>query len=420
MQKEYRLFPHQKQFIESTAPITFLCCGRGAGKSYVASLLIIKSFLEGKRVIALAQTWKSLSEVLFAEVTSRLDELSIPYDFNKTSMKITYGTGTIYGGTYENLEAIRGLSNISLAVCDEAALSPSKLFPTLSPCLRGEGITGAIKLLSTPRRGSWLNLYVHDNQDKVEVITAKTSDNKFITAEQIELMKASIVNKDLLEQELNGVMLDISSDASILQMSDYQSCDKGETADAYYCGIDLAGLGADNNVFTIISKYRIEDQIVMNRADTFQLFETFKQLNDKWKIQNTCIDITGSTSNGLFDMMKKLGFRCDGVNFARKPYDEKYSNARSEMYVELANEVKNGLYIQDQDIRVELAYTTINVNDRGKLALDKKEKIKEILGHSPDRSDSLALAVYAMKHSVDDTYYSSAKNLDIAMKFITI
>jgi hypothetical protein len=69
------------------------------------------------------------------------------------------------------------------------------------------------------------------------------------------------------------------------------------------------------------------------------------------------------------------------------------------MYVDLSNAVKDGLYIQDDDIKTQLAYTTIFVNQSGKLQLVKKDEIKEMIGHSPDQADSLALAVYAMMHS---------------------
>ena len=150
MNKEYSLFPKQREFLNSTAPITYLCCGRGFGKSFVASLLITINFLQGKRIIALAQNFKALNEVLFQEIRNRLEELEIPARIDSHAMKITYGNGVIYGASYEGLESVRGLSKISLAVCDEAALSPPKLFETLTPCLRGDGITGQVRLLSTP------------------------------------------------------------------------------------------------------------------------------------------------------------------------------------------------------------------------------------------------------------------------------
>ena len=398
MNKHYKLFSHQMMLMQSTAPICYMVCGRAAGKSYAASLLIVKYFLQGKRVIALAQTFRALQEVLFAETEERLRELGINYHFYRQQMKIEYGDGVIYGASYENLESIRGLSRISLAVCDEAALSPSNLFPILSPCLRGEGIEPYIRLLSTPRRGSWLNLYCKEHADRIELIHAKTSDNKFVTEDQIQLMKQSIVNDDMLQQELEGVMLDIDSVSSIVQLKEYPREDSGNQADEFYIGIDLSGLGCDNNVITVVSKYRIEEQIALQVADTFQMAGVVEDLCRKYNVKNIFIDITGSTSCGLLDVLKAKNKPVLGINFAQKPYVDRYLNARCEMYVELSNAVKNGMFIGSDDIKTQLSYTTIEVNSSGKLQLVKKERIKELIGHSPDEADSFALAVYAMNH----------------------
>ena len=416
MDKHYKLFSHQMKLMQSTAPICYMVCGRAAGKSYAASLLIVKYFLEGKRVIALAQSFKSLQEVLFAEIEERLKELGINYHFYRQQMKIEFGEGIIYGASYENLESIRGLSRISLAVCDEAALSPNNLFPVLSPCLRGEGIEPYIRLLSTPRRGSWLNLYCKEHSDRVELIHATTRDNTFVTEDQIELMKQSIVNDDMLQQELEGVMLDIDSDSSVVQLRDYPRSDSGKTAELFYMGIDLAGLGSDSNVITVSSSYRIEEQVSVRVANTFELTDRVENMCRKYKIQCVYIDITGSTSCGLLDMLKAKGLNAVGINFAQKPFSDRYANARCEMYVELSNAIKSGMFIDSDDIKTQLSYTTINVNPSGKFQLIKKESIKELIGHSPDEADSLALSIYAMNHGGNGDEVKHAQ--EVANKYL--
>lgn len=417
MDINYRLFDKQKLFLQSNAPVTYLCCGRGFGKSFVASLLIVINFLQGKRIIALAQNFRALNEVLFQEIRNRLDEVHVQAHFDKNAMKITYGNGVIYGASYEGLESVRGLSKISLAVCDEAALSPPKLFETLTPCLRGDGITGQVRLLSTPRRGSWLNLYCKEHSDKVEIITAKTTDNKLITQEQINLMKSTIVNPEVMRQELEGVMLDIDSDASVIQLCDYPSYDSLIPCDDNFMGIDLSGLGCDNNVFVVSNKYRILEVESINKADTFALCNTAERLIEKYKVKGTFLDVTGSTSCGLLDLLKVKGHNVLGINFAQKPFDERHSNARCEMYVETSKAIKGGLYVDNRDIKTELSYTTISVNNSGKFQLCKKEDIKEMIGHSPDEADAFALSVYAQNHS-EATLNESKHASSVANKYM--
>lgn len=419
MDHEYKLFKHQLKLIESNAPIAYMVCGRAAGKSYAASLLIVKYMLEGKNVIALAQTFRSLQDVLFAEIRNRLDELNINAHFNMAAMKITYGNSTIYGASYENLESIRGLSRISLAVCDEAALSPNKLFTILSPCLRGEGIEGRIRLLSTPRKGSWLNLYCKEHPDLIELIHATTRDNTFITEDQIKLMTSSIVNDDLISQELEGVMLDIDSDASIVQLRDYPKERQNYNNADNFIGIDLAGLGNDSNVVTVANKYEILKQESIQVADTFQMTRIVEDLSERYSTKNIFIDITGSTSCGVLDMLKMKQYNVVGVNFAQQAFEkDRYMNARSEMYVELSKAIKGGLYVNDDDIKTQLSFTTIFVNNSGKFQLCKKEEIKELLGRSPDKADSLALAVYCMNHINSTAVYEAKKAEEIGAKYL--
>ena len=108
-----------------------------------------------------------------------------------------------------------------------------------------------------------------------------------------------------------------------------------------------------------------------------------------------------------------------GINFAQSAYEkERYANARSELYVELANAIKTGLYIDDDEIKTQLAFTTIFVNNSGKFQLCKKDDIKELIGHSPDKADSLGLAVYAMNHIDSTTVYETAKATEIANRYL--
>lgn len=366
-------------------------------KSYVASLYIVVNFLRGLRVIALAQNFKALNEVLFMEIRARLDEMEIDYHFERQNMKITYGKGVIFGASYENLESIRGLSRISVAVCDEAALSPNTLFSSLSPCLRGEGIEPYIRLLSTPRKGSWLNMYIKDHPETVEVIQAKTSDNPLITEEQLQLMKQSMVNRDILQQELDGVMLDIDSDSSIVRYRDFIQ-DKRDSAKQKWLGSDMAGLGADSNAYVVIDKFGVVEYKTIQEQDTFQKTETINSLWDSHSVISGCIDATGGYGQGAEDLLKQRGRDILGVNFADKATDpDKYPNVRTQMYLELAEEVKNGFWIPEE-ARAELLAQSVTINNKGKLALIPKADIKKVLGHSPDLCDAIALSVFAMRH----------------------
>ena len=87
------------------------------------------------------------------------------------------------------------------------------------------------------------------------------------------------------------------------------------------------------------------------------------------------------------------------------------------MYAETAKAIKAGLFVDNRDIKTQLSYTTISVNNSGKFQLCKKDEIKEMIGHSPDESDSFALAVYAMNHS-SATLNESKHASEVANKYL--
>ena len=73
-----------------------------------------------------------------------------------------------------------------------------------------------------------------------------------------------------------------------------------------------------------------------------------------------------------------------------KPNDEQYLNMRAEMYFTLVDALRKGFMVTEE-IYKELQATLFEWSNNGKLKLVDKDEIKEIIGHSPDKSDSLAL-----------------------------
>ena len=71
-----KLLKHQMELMRSTEDMVYLQCGRGAGKSYIASLMAVLAMLQGKRVICLGPSYRQVTEVLFTECLNRLYESS--------------------------------------------------------------------------------------------------------------------------------------------------------------------------------------------------------------------------------------------------------------------------------------------------------------------------------------------------------
>ena len=397
MNIEIALLPHQKSFIQSNSNKVLLLAGRATGKSYVASIVAAMNLLQGKRMIVLAQTFSALQRNIFQEIVNRLDEWHIEYNYNHSSMFIQIGKGICYGYSYENIESLRGLTDISVCIADEIALAndPETLFSALAPVMRGKDIKPKMYAMTTPRGGSpWNELFKTDTS--WDIVTATTFDNTFLSKESIQNMEESL-SDDMKRQELYGDLLDMQVENAIVDV-DRISSEPNGSDDVFYCGIDFARYGTDETVMLVRNGYSIAEIVRLKDADTEELVSRYLNLYSKYKPVSTALDATGGYDIGFYDRLKNSHPELVEVNFQGLSPENICLNNRAFIYNRLAEALKNGFCIKvdkdGQDIRRALKYTTWMLSSSGKRQLIAKDKIKNIIGHSPDTTDALALSFY--------------------------
>ena len=396
MELEVKLLPVQKALYKSEKQIAGIYSARGVGKSYVLSFLIAIAVLKGERVLAFSQTYKSLSQNLFDEVLKRFETLKIQPTYNKGAMTIQYGNGICFGYTYENVESCRGLTEINWLILDELALAPPSIFSITAPCLRGNFVP-KIRFCSTPRKGSVWDRWVKENAKtgKLEYFTAKMADNTFISKESLDLSMNAITDEKLYRQEIYGEILEDSDDSCIV--SEYDFADKFVDNSQNYpirVGIDGSGQGRDKSVICIRKGNKIVDISKYDRLDPFDASSFIKRKllakgfnpSDIYEI-----NIDMGYGEGLYAVLSREYGNVNLVPFAGKAENVSYSNKRSEMYFNLAKAIKNGLYIDDKDLKEELLNTRFLLDKSDRYLLVPKEEIKLILNRSPDTADALAL-----------------------------
>lgn len=414
MNIEIKLLKHQRAFLESKCNKVLLLAGRATGKSYVASIAAAMNMLMGKRLIVFAQTFSSLQRNIFAEIVNRLDEWKVSYNYNKSSMIISVGNGICYGYSYENIESVRGLTNISVCIADEIALAPipEVFFAAVSPVMRGPNIIPKFYALTTPRGGStWNELFKTDSS--WDIITATTFDNTFLSSESIQLMKESLT-VEMQQQELYGQLLDMQVENAIIDIDKVNTVPNGSD-EQYYCGIDFARYGSDSTCIVIRNGYSIVEMKKMNNADTDEIVNTYLTLCKKYNPIMTAIDSTGGYDIGFYDRLKHTNKEIQEVNFGSASDDGICANKRSFIYFNLASALENGFAIDDNEMRQALRYTTWSLTANGKRILTPKDNIKRIIGHSPDSLDALALSFYKIKAP---TYTMDRQRVHTAINFL--
>ena len=414
MNIEIKLLKHQRAFLESKSNKVLLLAGRATGKSYVASIAAAMNMLMGKRLIVFAQTFSALQRNIFAEIVNRLDEWKVSYNYNKSSMIISVGNGICYGYSYENIESVRGLTNISVCIADEIALAPipEEFFAAVSPVMRGPHIIPKFYALTTPRGGSaWNELFKSDKT--WDIITATTFDNTFLSSESIQLMKESLT-VEMQQQELYGQLLDMQVENAIIDIDKVNTVPNGSD-EQYYCGIDFARYGSDSTCIVIRNGYSIVEMNKMNNVDTDEIVNTYLTLYKKYNPIMTAIDSTGGYDIGFYDRLKHTNKEIQEVNFGSASDDGICANKRAFIYFNLASALENGFAIDDNEMRQALRYTTWSLTANGKRILTPKDNIKRIIGHSPDSLDALALSFYKIK---EPTYTMDRQRVHTAVNFL--
>ena len=407
--------PHQLEFMSrDDDPLVIMCTGISAGKTYAASWYIAKALQEQKRLIVSAQNYDALHRVIFTETMKRLEELGIPYTYNKTAKEIHVGKrGLAFGMTSENPTGILGLSNIDILVMDEAAYQVEEAYNWASDRLRGPEVGVPKKrLFSSPDSFNAIHAWFIDLCVKHPecVIHASALDNYKNNEEfRKELLERYPEGTQLYEQQILGHIVDSrSANMAIddrLFATDRPAHRDGEPV---WIGCDLAGAGRDDSVYVAIDDYGFVESRRFHHAETQKLVSELLQMNQQYNVAGCCIDTTGGFGTGLFDYTHKVVHNVDGINFGSAAEDDTYNNIRTQMHFGLRKDVaESHFYMPSTDdgakIREESRYALYYIDNKGRTAMFPKEDIKKAIGRSPDALDALLLAAHARKMSKNGT-----------------
>ena len=169
-----------------------------------------------------------------------------------------------------------------------------------------------------------------------------------------------------------------------------------------YITADIARFGSDKAVIIVWDGFRAIRIIEFDKSSITLIADTIRNLCTEFyvPISQVIADEDG-VGGGVVDILGCKGF----VN-GSKPIEEnktivQYQNLKSQCYFHLANKINNNeIYIQANENQKEFIMQELeqvkrnNVDKDGKLSILPKEKIKELLGRSPDYADALMMRMY--------------------------
>lgn len=377
-------------------------CGRGTGKSWVMHNKSSLALANGENVLYLTPTNSLLRKQMMPRICATLRGYGLEPVWNKSdeSIGVKGSPGILWGASYLNFDEVcRGIDGISTICYDELAKADDidELFAAVVPTMRGAKFDPQSIFASTPRKGSQCDRMVMKGE-LGRVVTGATIDNNTHVSEKERENMKSFLRGDLYKQEIEGIILTGDVECAVFPKECFGRVWQPARGTPSM-GIDCAGHGRDFNVFYVIDDVHIIEKVKIQEADTFEMNSTARRLIQKYGIRQVAVDGTGGYGQGIYDFLK-LDPQLDTyfVNFGgAAEHNEKFANARAEMYFVLAEGCRREFRVDDAETEEELRILSSDTTTSGKAILMPKETIKKVLGRSPDSSDALALAYYKRK-----------------------
>ena len=167
-----------------------------------------------------------------------------------------------------------------------------------------------------------------------------------------------------------------------------------------YITADIARFGSDKGVIGVWDGNRLIEVVTLDHSSVTDTAKAIKGMQAKHSVMNsnTICDEDG-VGGGVVDILGCKGF-VNGSSALKEEYKKvEYANLKTQCYYHLAQSINNGeMYLTKPfaDISEKLIEELEQVkrdkiDSDGKLYLMPKDKVKEILGRSPDYSDMLMM-----------------------------
>ncbi len=169
-----------------------------------------------------------------------------------------------------------------------------------------------------------------------------------------------------------------------------------------YITADVARFGKDNTVIRVWDGWRVLKRVVLKKKKTTEVAEAIKALSIEYSVprSNIVIDEDG-VGGGVVDLLPG----CIGFVANSKPINlkdgESYENLKAQCGFKLADKVNSNEVYEDAAADVKDLLTEDleqikqkNVDKQVPKGLVPKDKVKEIIGRSPDDGDTYIMRAY--------------------------
>ena len=390
----------------------------GGGKSFllVAYAIITSLKYPGVRGLIGRSKLDALKKTTlntFFDVCSQWDIKSGEhYNYNAQSNIITFYNGSeiilkdlfLYPSD-ANFDSLGSLE-LTYACIDEANQITEKAKNVLSSRLRYKldefGLIPKLYMSCNPAKGWVYSIYKESRENTLpehkKFIQALVTDNKHISKHYTaqlnkldEISKARLLRGDWEYDDSKDALIEY--DAIINMFSNVVPT--GEK----YITADIARFGKDKTAIYLWNGLQVAEVVVLDMSSMVDVANKIKEIQQREgvKLSNIIVDEDG-VGGGAKDILRCKGF----VNNSKAIRGENYQNLKTQCYYKLADLINKGqIGFSTNDIKLkelliqELEQVRrVNMDKDTKLSILSKDKIKDLIGRSPDYSDALMMRCY--------------------------
>ncbi len=420
------LIPHdkQKEIIESKARFKIIRAGRRSGKSTVAiEVMLFKAVEKKDRVIFyIAPTQIQARSIIWLSLLKRLDGIGVT---NEQRLEITVptadgGTSMIKIAGWENRENFRGQS--AHHICFDETDTCKDFFIGFSEIFRPALIDteGSASFIGTPKKEN-PNLRRLEKEAGVEWKSFHFTswDNPNLPVDELKKAEKELDHETYRQEILAEYVENAGSLFKYTALVDMFSNTITKSNEKYLI-VDIADDGSDKTVFTFwegLELYRVEQYARLNTEGVINQIREYAA-SDRIPFSQIAVDSIGvgagvassTLLDGIVGYKSSYGAirtdedptRLPNVHYRQNvTLTTEYANLRSQCVFTLAGLVNNhNIAVKVEDIRIkeaiieELALYQDASKGDGKRMPTQKDDIKQLLGRSPDLSDTLIMRCY--------------------------
>lgn len=342
--------------------------------------------------------WRKLKR--YVSETFGKDWKTIGIQKNESELWIQLPNGAriqLFGA--DNADAIRGLY-FDGVVIDEIADMKSEVWnAVIRPALADR--QGWALLIGTPKGMNELYKFyqrgLKDPNWKSLIFPVNQTNLPWLPPSEVKALEDDMTESMYAQEMLCDFQA--SSDDVLFKLSDLTKATKQQlklsdlNGAARVIGLDVAGPGKDNTVLTKKQGLMVWPQQKYKGLTTPEVCDVLASQMIQWKADAAIVD--KGYGFAVIEQMHRRGFaNVYGVDFGgTKGVAPQYANKVTEMVYRSKKFIDSGGKIpNDQLLLQELSSYTVQLNDKGKMQVCKKDEVKEKIRRSPDYADSFFLA----------------------------